>query len=279
MTQNSEYITILRRTLATRLERNPRYSIRAFARSMRFSDGALSQILSGKRVPAYRSARRILDALQLPPSDEKRFLLSLAKIQRARSLKRLHAGGETRRLESSFQVASDNHELEEDRFRVMADWYHAAILEITQVEGFTASPSWIAARLGVTATEATLAIERLMRLGLLQLDPATGRLAKTYAELKTADRKATSPALRKHQKQLLEKALDSLERDPIEERSMTGTTVAIDAALIPEAKLLIDRFHHELCELLERGERNRVYQLQVSLFPLQDKNQPARTAT
>jgi hypothetical protein len=45
--------------------------------------------------------------------------------------------------------------------------------------------------------------------------------------------------------------------------------MAIDPALLPEAKRRIDAFTTELMRFLEAGSRKSVYQLHVNLFPLQ----------
>jgi len=87
----------------------------------------------------------------------------------------------------------------------------------------------------------------------------------------TADKTTTNAALRKHQRQSLEKALHSLENDPIEARSMTSMTMAIDPARLPEAKRLIEDFTQKLSQFLENGQSTSVYQLGIALFPLQKK--------
>src|ERR1700761_4517065 len=84
------YKVYLQEELARRCERNPRYSVRAFARALDINDGALSQILSGKRVPAYRTAQRIIRALMLSPDEEQSFLASLAERHRSRGLQRMN---------------------------------------------------------------------------------------------------------------------------------------------------------------------------------------------
>jgi uncharacterized protein (TIGR02147 family) len=94
-------------------------------------------------------------------------------------------------------------------------------------------------------------------------------VVKTEERLSTADKHLTTPALRKNQRQLLEKAIDSLENDPIELRSMTSMTTAIDPRRIPEAKEMIRHFNRTLCAFLEGGNRTQVYNLGIALYPLQ----------
>ena len=51
-----------------------------------------------------------------------------------------------------------------DKFSVISEWYHYAILELTYVSGFKADYKWIARKLSITVEEAKVAIERLIRL-------------------------------------------------------------------------------------------------------------------
>jgi hypothetical protein len=81
--------------------------------------------------------------------------------------------------------------------------------------------------------------------------------------------------LKKNQKQFLEKAIYSLENDPLEERSHTNMTMAIDSKKMELAKQMIREFQMALCNVLETGKRDQVYNLSVALYPLQ-KNKESR---
>lgn len=57
-----------------RKDKNPRYSLRAFARSLGVSSGQLSEILSGKRPLSHKLARRISIALALTESESQKLI-------------------------------------------------------------------------------------------------------------------------------------------------------------------------------------------------------------
>src|SRR5690606_17229130 len=57
-----------------------------------------------------------------------------------------------------------------DTFRAIADWYHLAILELIPLESFENSPKWIARNLGISEIEVQLAVDRLIRLGLVRME-------------------------------------------------------------------------------------------------------------
>ncbi len=209
-----------------------------------------------------------MNGLELEPAERQLFLDSLLEAQKARGY-----------AQYSSQVSSleartrPTPELGLELFRVVADLHHYAILALTQTEGFRerrADTKAIAAALDISETEAKLAVERLLKLELLRVNPR-GVLEPSQGGFTTADKTTTNAALRKHQRQSLEKALHSLENDPIEARSMTSMTMAIDPARLPEAKRLIEDFTQKLSQFLENGQSTSVYQLGIALFPLQKK--------
>ncbi len=261
MEPNTYYLQALQGEMERRCRGNPRYSLRAFARAMEIDPGAVSRVLSRKVHPSPPLAKKMLRALDLAPADEKRFWRSLAEARQSKAFPELAAA-------EPFP-ASEARALDNDAFRAIADWYHYAILELTFTASAKTDPRWIAAQLGISALEAKLAVERLLKLGLLRKDGR--KLRKTDQTLDTANQHLTTPALRRRQKQILEKAIVALEEVPIEVRSHTAYTMAIDPRRLPEAKRRIAAFRDELSVFLEGGHRVRVYELSLALFPLQKK--------
>ncbi len=251
--------------LARRCEKNPSYSLRAFARSCNLTPGELSQILSGKRIPSYKVALKVLSTLDLSPKEKAQFLSSLAERHKSRGLQRLNPVFKRMKLELVPK------EISIDLFRVIGDWYHYAILMLTYVENFNPDPKWIASQLSLTELETKLAIGRLINVGLLKEKNKT--LIGTNEHITTADKHLTTPALKKHTKQSLEKAIYSVENDPIEVRSNTYMTMAIDPKKIGEAKKNIDEFTNKMSGLLESGKRTQVYEFGIYLCPLQKRNE------
>ena len=254
------YIKKLKGELSGRIERNPRYSIRAFARSLEIESSALSQILAGTRLISARLIERIFSKLELSPEEQKRFLVSLAQIKQSKGLQRISP---SLRKVSGVELTRD---LSGDVFRMISDWYNFAIFELTRVEGFESDPHWIASQLGISETEAQLALDRMLELELLE--KVDGTYKKTAASLNTADKSLTSAAHRRRQKQMILKSLHSLENDPLEIRNHSGVTMAIDPDKIPQAKEKIQTFQREMAEFLVKGRRRKVYELTVNLIPL-----------
>ncbi len=255
------YRTCLKEELSKRCERNPRYSLRAFASSLDVDAGALSRLLNGKQFLSKKLALTILKNINLEPADEKVFLESALKSQMTRELQRFPKSLRTWLPKQVY------HSLDTDLYRIISDWYHVAILELTYVENFKSDARWIASQLDISIAEAKLAVDRLVRLGLLE--EKNGQWKKSKEQLTSGNKNITNSALRKQQKQFLEKAIDSLEQNKIHERSITSMTMAIDPAKIPIAKKMIQQFNRDLCQFLESGKRKKVYNLEICLNPLQ----------
>jgi uncharacterized protein (TIGR02147 family) len=261
VTKNIFYQDQLKKELAQRCQKNVRYSVRAFARALDVDVGALSRILSGKQIPSYKLAQKVAAHLDLTPTEHEFFISSVAEKHQSRDLQRLSP------ILRSYKKSSAPAALDIDHYRVIADWYHFAILELTFVSDFESNPRWISKQLGISITETKLAIERLTRCGLLM--ERNGRYIKTQEQLSSSNKHLTTPALRRNQKQFLEKAVHSLENDPIEDRNMSSMTMAIDPEKIPTAKLMIREFNQALCQFLESGKRKRVYNMEIAFYPLQ----------
>lgn len=257
------YLSVLQGELARRCQRNPRYSLRAFAKSMQMDPGACSRILSRKMHPTPQLAQKMVQTLDLGPVEERSFWQSIVHARESAQIASLPTVAEPLK-----QVRM----LDAEAFQVIGDWYHYAILEMTFVRGFKSDPRAIAAELGISPLQAKMAVERLLELGLLRREGRT--LVKTDATLDTADQHVTTPALRRRQKQILEKAIVALEDEPLPTRSHTAFTMAIDPKRLPEAKKRIAAFRDELALFLEAGDRTRVYELSIALFPLQKKRSP-----
>jgi uncharacterized protein (TIGR02147 family) len=162
--------------------------------------------------------------------------------------------------------------LDIEAFKAISDWHHFAILALTDVQGFKSDAKWIAERLGTSSFEISQAIERLEKLELLEKDPKSGRLKRTSLNM-SATYGSPNAALRKLAKQLLEKGVDALESQSMDERDITNITMAIDPSLLPEAKRMITDFRRKLCEFFNQGEKTEVYTFTPALYRLTKKKE------
>lgn len=264
MSTQSYYQVYLSEELARRHRRNPRYSTRAFAKMLEVDVASVSRILSGKQIPSYKICQTLFTKLDMSPEEQNKFLMSVVFVQKSRGKKRMSP-----HLRKFISLGESRIDIKADLWRAIADWRHGAIMELTFVDDFVSDPKWMAQRLGISIVEVESVVQRLLRLKLLE--KKDGIYRKTHEQVASADKTITTPAHKKLQRQVLKKAIHSLENNPLEVRNMTSMAMAIDPELLPQAKALIQEFARNLCTLLESGKRSQVYQLGVCLYPISKK--------
>src|SRR5689334_21718036 len=145
---------VLQEELAVRCARNPRYSLRAFARYLRLDHSTLSQLLRGRRRFTQRTIERV----------GARLALTQAMITQFVELERVPLEPWTTR---------ELRQLSRDAALSLAEWHHHAILELTKLTSFRPDVRWISRVLDVPVDDVIIAITRLARLGLLDMSSRT----------------------------------------------------------------------------------------------------------
>jgi uncharacterized protein (TIGR02147 family) len=255
------YRDFLRDKLGQRAQANPQYSLRAFARDLQISPQVLSHVIRGTKNISAEVSIEIAQQLGLT-TEETSYFHDLVELSQARSeeLKEI--------IRYRLARYTENHgfrTLQEDVFAIIADWQHYAILELTFTKGFKKDPVWIGKRLSIPPSEVRQAVERLLRLELLE--EVDGTLRKTEVNIATSQ-DVPSVAVRKLTGQMLTKAEEALKKQSVEERDFGTMTMAIDPKKLPEAKKKIRAFRRELMQFLEAGNRTEVYSFASQLFKL-----------
>lgn len=237
--------------LMERTKRNPSFSAKAFAKQLGVEPSSFYQILSGKRALTDKMCRRLADKLSISPAET----LSLLK-------------GERR--EGHNNKFSKYTQLRSDQFHVIADWYHYAILELTHLSHFKGDVQWISKVLGVPALEIKFAVERLQRLGLLEITQDAQWIDR-LGDAANSGVQATAPAMRKLQKDILLKAIDALENTPFDERVQLSLTLPTSKTAAKAAKDQIIAFLEELDATLRKNNPpEEIYNVSFSLYPVSD---------
>lgn len=139
---------------------------------------------------------------------------------------------------------------------------------MAETTNFYGNAEYIANYFGLNIRTVRVALDRLVRLGLLKRDQK--HYISTRESYNSPDGEANS-AIRKNHSQTLDLAKSSLENDQITERDFISMTMAINPKKIPIAKRLIREFRDELCHLLEADEKTEVYKMNIQLFSLKGK--------
>jgi uncharacterized protein (TIGR02147 family) len=167
----------------------------------------------------------------------------------------------------------EKHEIEGityESFQVLADILYFSILETFELDGFQSNSNWIAEKLGVSAFEVSLALQKLERVGLLMRHKGFYKPTKNnLSTLSVADR---SDALKHMQRQVLLKALDALYGVVAEERDQSTLTIALPKKAIPELKNRIKDFRRRMNQWLSGlSGKDEVYRISISAFPTRIK--------
>lgn len=238
---------ILERELRKRTKKNPRFSLRRFASVIGVSHTSLSLFLAGKRPLSAKAAKLVIEKLELSPTEAEFFLNAHPK----------------RRLQNKVAAYTV---IDPKTLEAISSWLHYAILSLLELPDVEMNPSWIAKRLGVSPAEASQALHQILKIGLIE--EVGGQWRQTGRPIKVDNMTSTDLTKRFHQ-QLLEKALESLLKDPIENRHFSSITFALDPRQMGFAVEKIKEFRRTLVsELEEKGAPQEVYNITVQLFPV-----------
>ncbi|WP_413290662.1 DUF4423 domain-containing protein [Bdellovibrio sp. HCB337] len=244
--QYHEVAAYLKSFLDARRSKNPRYSLRAFARDLKTSPGRVSSILSGKTLPGKIVRKRIVTALELSPKNSERLEFLIGKSKYERNDSRIP------------------HQVSEKKFSFLPDWHHFAILNLMETVSFKNDSRWISERLGLSVPVVAESLKCLKQIGLVE--EINGNLQPTHKHL-TSTHDIPSSALKNYQRQLINKALQSLDADSVELRDITSVIIPTNPRQLYKAKILAKKFRREISELLEEGEKTEVYNVCVQIVP------------
>lgn len=245
--------------------KNTAYSLRAFARDLRISPSRLSEVMKGNQGLSETSIDVMAERLT-PKVRERKFLKDLVLAEHSRNkLVRIEA---RKRLEESRKSESFK-KLKEDQFRVIADWYHGAILELISLSTFEPDFVWISRRLGIAPSVAEVAVQRLEKLGLLVREP--GGAWKANPEAFSAFSDTPSSAIRKFHGQILGLHADSLREDPMNDRLLLSMIMGVPKSRLSEFKDEMQKFMTQFWQRIETDPKDDLYSLSIQLCPVRNR--------
>lgn len=255
--------------LRERKKRDRRYSLRAWSRQVGYKNPSyLSHVLSRKRRLKPDFAGKLATDLSLKGKPLKYFEL-LVMNQNASSeseqetYRKLIAATRPKR-------AAPANQLSLETFSLIADWYHWAILEMTDLESFDADPKKIQAALGgkVDLTTVKQAIERLVRARLL-VRGEDGSLRRASKEANETDTRAATPeAVNAYHKQMSSLGHRAVSEQTPEERTFYGSTLSFRAENMAKVQEILKEAHRQVLRYAEHGKGEHVYQLNSQFFRL-----------
>ena len=245
---------------------NPSWTYGMWVRKLGLKDvSSVAKIIQGKREPGPQVTEKFIRYFEFSPKDAEYF----------RDLIRLHKFKNDPRLSVLLleKMGKDHPDsarriIDDKTFSVVAHWYCTAIREMVRMDEFFEDPEWISKKLlfKVTPTEATRAIELLLKVGLLERDQK-GLLKISVGRFHTQN-DFMSEAIKRYHESMLDHAKLALRKIAPQKREITASTVTMSYAKIPEAKEMIREFKDRFCRLFEEDKGNGTFQIQIQYFPL-----------
>jgi len=169
--------------------------------------------------------------------------------------------------------------LESPELVYFSDWGTTALRALIGITQDTSNIETLGQRLSppISSEEARTALEVLQKLGLVKPDGRKGwnitdRIVTTGSEVQ-------SSAVRQFHRRTLELAQESLDRHKPEERDITSVTLTLHEEDLAEIKERIGEFRRGLLQFARASENaNRVYHLNIAVFPLSEPTDPGDQA-
>lgn len=232
--------------LKKRQEKNPKFSLRSFARLLKTDPSSLSKILNGLRIPSNETVEKWVDCLKL-------------------------SSEETEALKSAVTETHSFNPLNADFFESTYSWVHPILLEALKLPNTSRNLPMLAELFGMSVEKIEQTISFLESHQILQKN--LHGPGYTTSNLTTVQIPYTSDLRRNLQKKYLEMAQKALEEIPLEKRDNSTLTVAIHTDDIPAMKDIIREARLKIHRLAEKRKHqlNAVYNFSSALYPVNEE--------
>lgn len=264
--QFADYRTFLLAHFQEHKRQRPVWSYALWARKLGLNGAsAISRVVQGQRDPGPALVKKLADYFEFDDQETSYFqdLVRLRKSEKDPKLSALlleklhkqHPGGHIQNVDV-------------DTFELISNWYYLAIRELSGAAVFKDDANWIAERflVPITPEQASDAVERLLKLGLLERT-ADGVLQRGKGRIDIAGN-IGSMAVRHYHDEMLANASQCQHKVDVSEKDYRGTTILVSRKNLSKAKAVITEFHKKLAELIEEESGDSLYQFQTQLFPL-----------
>lgn len=263
----TDYRQFLRDWYAGKKKANPAFSYRVLATKVGYkSPGHFTLILQGKVNVSLELALKFAAYMKLRKAQAQYFqymvLFNQARKQEEKS--------EYFRKMASFRQSAVRL-LAADQYEYYEKWYHAVVRALLGIMAVSDDTTELAMAVvpAITPQEARRSIELMARLGLLARD-GKGNWRPTEALISTGN-EATALALNGNVIQNLNRAQEAIDRFGKAERNLSCVTLGISEQGFRSIQQELREFRRRAMQIAEGDEPDRVYQLNLQLFPVSRK--------
>lgn len=264
--EHTNYRSYLKEVLVEKIRSNPSYSLRAFSTQVGLSASMLSEVLNGKKKLSTEKAALVANRLKLKNKEEYYFL-DLVQLDNVQDIKQREQIISRIKEQAPDQNMKD---LSIDHFYSIANWICVAGMAALSGYPKGLSAMDIAKKLGVTKFEASEAMDRWVRLELLNVK--NGQYIRNTNDHLMMKSQAPNEAIRKFHKVMLEKAIDSLEKQNNHEKFVGSETIAIGTEHLEEVSEVIEEAVAKILRIAKTTKKKGdVYHLGFQFFRLSKK--------
>jgi uncharacterized protein (TIGR02147 family) len=255
MTQwQKAFRTTLIQEFQTRQTKNPRYSLRSFARSLQTSPATLSLILRGAEQWNLSSklALNILELAKVPETTKNWIQKKMGE-----------------------SVEANRSTLSESHYDLLTGWLNSVVYTFLELPAEQRTVEAIAKKTKIPTKVIQGTLDLLLERGLVAMDEQGQYLQKT-PDLNAGDG-LPNKKIRAHHLdslQLAELALDKIEAG---NRDFTTQTFVGRMETLAQVKKEIRDFHGRVAAIMDEGDQNdQVFRMTVALFPFDFKEDTSR---
>lgn len=259
------YRDILKTELRRRSSARADYGQNAFARDAGIAPSRLSEIFNFKQGLSKKTAIKVSENLALGKT-QREFFVTSVEFEHGRS-KQVRELAEIKL--KALDVSAQFNKVDEDSFKLISEWYHMAILELTNLKDFKFSYDAISEKLNVKKGTIVESIERLERLGLVKIIGDKLVPTNDYRKVNT---NYPSAAIKQFHTQFIKKAEKSIYKQEMKNREHGTLLKAINKADLPKAQELIREFFMDFSQKLGPSKEvgaDSLYALAIQFFELE----------
>lgn len=248
-----ELATFLKTEMTKRQAKNPRYSLRAFAKSVDLDAGTLTRIMNGQRLVKPPTAISIMSHLDVTAEIQEEILTHLDSNRKTKGTSK------TKKMEA----------IAPDTFEDIFETTNIHLLASFRIRKYANKRNWdlLAKNLQISTAELHHRIQSLEKVGAIQVKPATVEvIAKNISTLPipfTTEKRKTV------QKEFLEQAKRAIDEVPFELRDNCTLTIPISAKDLQKIKTILQKARTRINEISERKTNNEhLYNVSMAVYPV-----------
>lgn len=261
-------IRFLEDWLSYRKKNESDFNLRAFSKSCGIALGAVSMMLSRKRVLSEKAFQKMSPHLGLG-KEEIRFL-DLLRIVGTSDIPKARLDAAEAMM--GFKKYRNLNSKDSRTFEYLTKWYFVTIYEMFSLQNFQFNVDWIrkTIRYKLSADEVQKALDFLVDHKFV-VKSTDGSWSQSVQHLDCTEG-IYKISLCEFHKQMLDLAEDALHSVPREDRLFMGQTMAVSGKNVEEIKRIIRRAIDEINAVnLDVPDREEVFHVEIAAFPLLKK--------